>query len=135
MKNKKIILTLLTGWFIITTIAFLVPIPQSNSNVGFFNIPHFDKWVHIFIFAVFTGLIYFYYRMLNTTFIISLIFTGTYGIVIEISQRFVGRGFDMKDYAADFAGIFLCVLGILIFKYFKYGKALRQRRISYEGKN
>ena len=128
MRNKKFILTLLAIWFIITTLAFLVPIPQSNSNVGFFNIPHFDKWVHVFIFSVFTGLIYFYYRNLMTAFVVSVIFTGIYGIIIEITQRFVGRGFDMYDYAADFAGIFVCIFGVLIFKYFKYGprKVLRQ---------
>ncbi len=107
-------------------IFFIISIPESTiPPSGIFDIPYFDKIVHIIIFAIFAFLLHvgFYYKKesskhknnyYTTVFISGLLFSG----ITEILQHFLfdSRNADFYDFVANLIGVFT---GIIIFKYFE----------------
>ncbi|AHF17753.1 hypothetical protein NIASO_13715 [Niabella soli DSM 19437] len=118
--KKKFILIIALVYFIITVILLTLPgadFPQEN----FLTKIHFDKWVHIGMFAL---LVFLWdawlsggkeaapFKKFITVGIVALI----YGIVMEFVQRYwvPGRSFDVTDMIADGVG---CVIGLAASKY------------------
>lgn len=94
---------------------FMLLITPQNKLPGQYliSIPYFDKWVHIFLFGIFTALWenYLSHKYINQKLphrsLLILIIVAIYGILLEYLQIFVGRGFDLLDWLADVLGVFL----------------------------
>jgi VanZ family protein len=97
------------AWTIIIQILMCIPgsdLPKS----GFFDIPHFDKFVHTVLFGGFVGLwcYYFYLRKkpadkLKKIFFLVFLIAAANGIIMEFVQRdyIPNRSFDEGDIIAD----------------------------------
>jgi VanZ family protein len=106
-------------WFVIATVLLCLPgddLPRSH----FFDIPHFDKYVHLSIFFLLVAL--FSYPLINTAISIKVArtwFTAiaalgvVYGIGIEFIQKYLvkNRSFDAIDIVFDATGCFIALLG------------------------
>lgn len=102
-----------TGWFAIMCFLFFLPgsaLPKENWLTAI----HFDKWVHVGLFAV----LLFLFRSawncrLNYYALVLLLFALAYGFLVELIQKawVPNRDFDLWDVAADMSG---SVLGLLI---------------------
>lgn len=118
MEDKKISFKkFLPGiaWFFIVGVLTLMPgsdVPQ----VSWLNIPYFDKIVHVSLFGGLTFLFclpffkapFSLQKKINYFIRISLA-AIVWGITIEFLQKFyvAGRSFDLLDWAADSAGVFI----------------------------
>jgi VanZ family protein len=110
------------GWFILTTVLLVLPLPVVPEEKWFLNIPLFDKWVHIGLFAMLTVLLCWglYKRkksaeILRSHFITIGITCLVYGIVMEFIQKYFvpNRSFDGGDIIADGVGAALgCLFSI-----------------------
>jgi VanZ family protein len=116
MKLKPIQFIPALTWFIIANILFLIPGDDLPSS-GFLEKIHFDKWVHIGLFAGLTFLTALPFiqsqqcsKKLLTKIIIAFII---YGVFIEFLQKYIAydRSFDVTDMIADAVG---CVMGFYI---------------------
>lgn len=106
-------------FFIITVILLTLPgtsFPKSH----FFDIPYFDKWVHIGIFSILCFL--FSFPLIDFSipdlhkkywFLFILLMGIVYGILMEFVQKYwvANRSFDEMDMVADAVG---CILSWLI---------------------
>jgi VanZ family protein len=108
-------------WLILSSIAFCLPGSALPSG-GLFNIPQFDKVVHIVLFSVmiFLWCLPLSHRqsasqILTKLFIRVSIGFFCYGVLMEFIQHFFVplRSFDMGDIAADAAG---CLIGFFFTK-------------------
>ena len=103
------------AWFFI--IMVLTCLPGSDlPKIGWLNKIHFDKWVHIGMFAILVFLfsLPFFKSRLSLTkkinyFLWITITASFWGLAIEFIQKYlvVGRSFDLLDWAADSAGAFI----------------------------
>ena len=101
-------------------ILVLCGIPGNELNkVKIINIPHLDKFVHFFLYFVFTLLLISENnpQKYNSTvtvkaFLMAAAFALSYGALIEILQKvlFVGRGADIWDMVANTSGFLLASL-------------------------
>lgn len=84
-------------------------------------IPNFDKIAHIGMYfgLSYISALYFSYRNIKPTITLSFLFCASWGILMEIIQntKIVNRDFDIADIIANIIG---CILGLIIFKYFKF---------------
>jgi VanZ family protein len=94
-------------------IALLLSMPANNiPKTPFLNIPHFDKLVHVILFAVFVVLLnYGFYKQKSAGFYhchytISMLTGVLTGIGTELLQEYfaLGRSGDLIDLLADIAG-------------------------------
>lgn len=108
-------------WLIFSSVAFCLPGSALPKN-DWFQIAHFDKWVHVGLFSV---MVFFWclplfnrtvvqFKLSQLFILISLGFFS-YGILMEFIQHFFipNRSFDMGDIVADAAG---CFIGFLLVK-------------------
>ena len=85
------------------------------------EVPEFsDKILHILAYTVLTLLSYNYFKGLlkANAIIFSALFSGVYGIIIEVLQRTLNpeRSFDLLDIGANIVGVGIAVILILSFK-------------------
>jgi VanZ family protein len=105
-------------FFIITVILLTLP-GSSFPKSPLFDLPYFDKWVHIGLF----GLLCFLFSYPITFFSIShqqkkywfwtILFLGiSYGVIMEFVQKYwvSNRSFDLMDMVADAIGCFLALI-------------------------
>jgi VanZ family protein len=100
------------AWFLLSTVLLWIPgdeLPQAK----FFDIPYFDKYVHI---ALFAGVVFFFCLPFNRSsipavkvanwFISISLYALAYGIVMEFVQKYFvpNRSFDLVDIAFDAVG-------------------------------
>ena len=109
------------AWFLFTGVLVFLPgsdIPESN----WLDIIYFDKFVHAGIFGGLTLLFclpffkaHFSLQEKTNYFIKIALAAVLWGIIVEVIQRFFipGRSFDMFDWAADSAGVYI---GFLVSK-------------------
>jgi VanZ family protein len=105
-------------FFVITV--FLLTLPGSSfPKSHFFDIPYFDKWVHIGLFGTLCFLFSFpivYFTISDQQkkylFWTIVLFGISYGIIMEYVQKYwvVNRSFDEMDMIADAIGCFLALL-------------------------
>ncbi len=105
-------------WFIISII--LLTLPASDlPHRGLFDVPYFDKYVHLLMFFVLTTLFCLpfsatAYKRSDVTAVFNKIAFSiiSYGIIMEFIQKFLttGRSFDVFDILFDTLG---CLLGLL----------------------
>ncbi|MBO9618851.1 MAG: VanZ family protein [Niabella sp.] len=118
--KRKFILIIALIYFIVTVI--LLTLPGSDfPKADFLEKIHFDKWVHIGMFAL---LVFLWDAWLAggkqitpfKKFIIVGVVALAYGILMEFVQKYwiPGRSFDVTDMAADGVG---CIIGLLASKY------------------
>jgi VanZ family protein len=118
-------------FFIITVILLTLP-GSSFPTSHFFDIPYFDKWVHIGLFGILCFLFSYPITQLTISdtqkklwFWVILVLCITYGISMEFVQKFwvVNRSFDLMDMVADAIGsVFALILQYLLLNSTK-GKA------------
>lgn len=105
--------SLAIAWFVLMCVLFFLPgsdLPERN----WMAVVHFDKWVHIGLFAILIFLWRSSFNLdLNHYNWVLLLSTLLYGLSVEFIQKFwtSGRSFDLYDVLADMAG---GVLGLLI---------------------
>ena len=94
------------SWFIIMSILFFLP-GSDLPNAGWLEAIHFDKWVHIGLFAV----LIFLWRSsfdldLDHYNSILLLAALVYGLSVEVIQKYwiPNRSFDLFDLLADMTG-------------------------------
>lgn len=131
MNNKKIeFKKFLPGiaWFFIVSVLVFMPgdeVPGTN----WLDDIHFDKIVHIGIFALLTYLFSWPYLLSELSFNDKLNRFGkiawifiVWGIAVEIIQKYFAyhRSFDLADWAADCLGVLLAVI------YLKYRARMRE---------
>ena len=118
--------------FFILSIVLLTLPGNDLPATGFFSqIPYFDKWVHIGMFAILTYLfgaaLYksFHYnrRLLIWTVVAGIL----YGVAMEFVQKYwtTGRSFDFADIIADTVGCLLAYLALRI----RFRRSLEQKPI------
>jgi VanZ family protein len=110
-------------FFIITVILLTLP-GSSFPTSHFFDIPYFDKWVHIGLFGILCFLFSFPIAQLTISntkkkvwFWVILVLCITYGISLEFVQKYwvVNRSFDLLDMVADAIGsVFALILNYLL---------------------
>ena len=107
------------AYFIVTTVLLCLPgneLPKSD----LFDIPHFDKYVHTFLFLFLV--VVFYYpislveisRETKKAWLIRIaMYSLAYGIVMEFVQKYLipHRSFDEVDIVFDLLG---CLLGAIV---------------------
>ncbi len=105
-------------FFIITVILLTLP-GSSFPKSHFFDIPYFDKWVHVGIFSILCFLfsIPFVHFSINNLqkkywFVLILLMGILYGILMEFVQKYwvINRSFDEMDMVADAIGSVLAWL-------------------------
>jgi VanZ family protein len=115
------------GWLVFCTVLLTIP-GDSLPSESWFNIPHLDKYIHIFLFSVMTVLMSRWllkkgipYHRDKLYIIICGLIALAYGIGMEYVQKYWVplRSFDYTDIIADGVG---AVLGIVItvFYYLKH---------------
>jgi VanZ family protein len=121
MKYRYLLPSLV--WFL--AILWIIIIPGGSiPNSALFKIPHIDKFIHAFVFAVFTFLLSYGFYMQKMMvlgrypYTFSFLTGVIYSILTEwIQMRFVaGRSGELLDILADLAG---CFAGIVLFNYLK----------------
>lgn len=108
-------------WGAVIFIAISMP-AGSIPKTPLFKIPHFDKWVHFFLFLVFGALTaYGFYKQRMGSFmqqkhmVLTLLAGLIYGSITELLQLFffIGRNANMADVVAN---IFGTIFGVLLFR-------------------
>jgi VanZ family protein len=106
-------------WFVITTFLLVIPgsaLPKTNF---FSSIPEFDKWVHIFLFAILSALTLLALQPKTTSGLVLLVgIVIVYGAAMEYVQLYLVpyRSFDERDIMADAVG---AILGWGLYKWLK----------------
>jgi VanZ family protein len=106
---------LAVGWLVFCTVLFCMP-GNALPETRFIDVPFFDKWVHIGLFAILNFLFLKAYvpngRISLVAWLLALVI---YGTLIEFVQRYLipFRSFDLVDIVADTVG---ALLGLLLFK-------------------
>jgi VanZ family protein len=117
----------LIGWLIFCTILLTIP-GDSLPSESWLNIPHLDKYIHIFLFSVMTVLMSRWllkkgipYHRDKLYIIICGLTALAYGIGMEYVQKYWVplRSFDYTDIIADGVGAILGVV-ITVFYYLKH---------------
>lgn len=112
-------------WAVVIFIVCTMPGDELPTS-PLFNIPHFDKIVHLFLYTVLECLLmlgftkqYSYGKISKYALGMSLSINICYGGIIEILQGtiFIERTADFFDFMANTSGAFL---GLLIFKFFPF---------------
>ena len=105
-------------WSAFIFVLLLMPMNRFPEK-GWISIPHLDKIIHLFLFAVFAFLWNAYLknkkRFENKSYRVMLIILliAAYGLLLEYLQQFAGRSFDMYDLLADIGGgVLLMVMNI-----------------------
>jgi len=109
LKKNKTFAWLMLIWFLVVTILLCLPgstLPKENwlDNIWF------DKWVHIFLFAMLAWLFCSSFKNFSgkklRLFLAIVIACLFYGIVMEFVQKYFipGRSFDSGDILADGIG-------------------------------
>ena len=99
-------------WFSFITVLLVLPGPDIPTG-PLFNIPFFDKYVHIFMFALLSflsGVPFLKTQMVSIKLFFFISFGYLlYGIMMEFVQKYwvVGRNFDVMDMVADGIGSFV----------------------------
>ena len=115
-------------WFIASVI--LLTLPQNDlPHSSLFNIPNFDKLVHLIMFFLLTVLFSYPFSKLPVkTVAIASVFKVAfsvivYGIIMEFVQKYFtsSRAFDMIDILFDSLGSFLGLVAIRQYMYKKIG--------------
>ncbi len=106
------------AWFFI--IMVLTCLPGSDvPKIGWLDEIHFDKWVHIGMFALLVFLFSYPFFKLHLSmakkiryFLWITIVASLWGLAIEFIQKYfvAGRSFDLLDWAADSAGALVAFL-------------------------
>lgn len=105
--------SLAIAWLVIMCILFFLPgsdLPERN----WMAVVHFDKWVHIGLFAILIFLWRSSFNLDLNHYNWMLLFSALlYGLSVEFIQKFwtSGRSFDLYDVLADMTG---SVLGLLV---------------------
>jgi VanZ family protein len=103
------------AWFFIVAILTLMP-EKDVPDVGWLNIPNFDKFVHVVLFGGLTLLfcfpflkIRFSFNKKRIIFIRISILMILWGFIIELIQKFfvTGRSFEWLDLLADSVGVLI----------------------------
>ena len=98
------------AWTVLIQVLLCLPGSTIPSEGFFFNIPHLDKIVHVFLFGGFTGIWCYYYfikgkspAQLKTIFFLVYLLSAFNGIILEFIQRdyIPNRSFDQGDIIAD----------------------------------
>lgn len=117
----------LIGWLIFCTVLLTIP-GDSLPGDNWLNIPHLDKYIHIFLFSVMTILMSRWllkkgipYHQGKLYIIICGLLALAYGIGMEYVQKYWVplRSFDYTDIIADGVGALLGVV-ITVFYYLKF---------------
>jgi hypothetical protein len=101
------------AWFIIMCVLFFLP-GSDLPDAGWLDAIHFDKWVHIGLFAVLIFLWKSSFNLdLNHYNWVLLLSAFLYGLSVEFIQKYwvPNRSFDLFDLLADMAG---AVLGLMV---------------------
>lgn len=119
-KHRILWIAASAGWLIICTVLLCMPGSAFPESSWLDNIPLFDKWVHIGMFAIMTFLICKVSMALghttkNTLLLIALL-CFVYGVLMEFVQHYwiPYRSFDAWDMVADGAGAALGLLAMRI---------------------
>ncbi len=116
-------------WFIITIILLTLPgndLPHST----LFDLPYFDKYIHLVMFFLLTILFCYPFSMAGTkrlnitaVFVKIAFFVILYGIIMEVVQKFLisGRTFDVIDILFDALGSLSGLLAIRQYAFKKIG--------------
>jgi VanZ family protein len=105
-------------FFFITVILLTLP-GSSFPRSHFFDIPYFDKWVHIGLFGILCFLFSYPITQLTISdsqkklwFWVILVLCITYGISMEYVQKYwvVNRSFDLMDMVADAIGSVIALI-------------------------
>lgn len=111
---RSILLWPATRWILLGWVIFLLCLPGSAlPGNPFLERIHFDKWVHIFLFALlsFSWCVWVYQKFKaanRAPYIVWVLFLGTLlGVLLEFVQdRWIPlRSFDLWDIAADTVGM------------------------------
>ncbi|RXK83458.1 VanZ family protein [Filimonas effusa] len=118
-------------FFILSVVLLTLP-GNDLPATGFFNqIPYFDKWVHIGMFAILTYLfgaaLYKSFNYNRRLLLLTVAAGIIYGVAMEFVQKYwtTGRSFDITDIIADTAG---CVLAYLTLR-IRFRKSLSQNPV------
>lgn len=110
------------AWTLVITVLCLIS-SNAFSDIATFKIPHKDKYVHFFFYFVFTLLWYFFIKdrmavSRKKVRVIIFIIAFSYGIVIEILQKFIAhnRSADVMDVLANTLGSAMAVLFVWLFE-------------------
>jgi predicted Abi (CAAX) family protease len=115
------------GWVIFCTVLLTIP-GDSLPGESWLNIPHLDKYIHIFLFSVMTVLMSRWllkkgipYHRDKLYIIVCALIALAYGIAMEYVQKYwiPLRSFDYTDIIADGVGAILGVV-ITVFYYLKH---------------
>lgn len=117
---KKLLNSFWPALFWSAIVIFLLSIPGSDlpEESSFLSIPHFDKWVHLGIFALFVILWCWALslnknrRNLARSFIWITLGAIVFGYLMELVQKYLvpNRDYDLWDVVADSAG---AIIGLL----------------------
>lgn len=102
------------GWLFFCTVLFCMP-GNALPKTKLVNIPYFDKWVHLLLFALLCFLLLKAWRPMGGKAIaLWLLMIIGYGIAIEFIQLYLVpfRSFDVVDISADSAG---SIIGLLLY--------------------
>lgn len=119
MKDQYRFLLPAIVWVIVCTILLTLPASAFPSDKWYTNIPLFDKWVHIGLFAILSFLFCWAIFKNETNlfkrkkkFIQTGVICLLYGIAMELVQRYFipNRSFDTGDIIADGIGSLLAVI-------------------------
>lgn len=90
-------------WSVVISVLCLLPKSDLPSDGWFIDIPHFDKWVHVGLFAVFFATLF--YADSKRWFIHILICLALGGLVEIIQEAMqMGRSAEWLDFFADAIG-------------------------------
>jgi hypothetical protein len=92
-------------WLLFISVLFFLP-GSTLPKGGLFDIPYFDKYVHIGFFTVLLFAWRFYFDAADKYFRILLALAFCYGMGVEVVQHFfvANRSFDLTDVVADMLG-------------------------------
>lgn len=109
-------------WAVIIYILLVMPAADIPAS-PFFELVHFDKWVHASLFGTLTFLICFPFFKTTRASLSFFIWIGiaslAYGIIMEFVQKYLttDRDYDVWDMAADAAGVILgCAFTNILYK-------------------
>lgn len=117
LESKRFIPAII--WFLIVLVLLFLPGSDLPKVDDWFNMIHFDKWVHIGIFSVLAFLFMFpiIRSSLSATakwhWVIRIaLATSIWGLTSEVIQKYFipGRSFDWFDWTADSIGAILALL-------------------------
>lgn len=110
-------------WLFITTVLLCLP-GQKFPSFDFFDVIHFDKFIHLIIFFTLSTLFLLPSSNKNYKLLIITLLSCLYGILMEFVQKYYipNRSFDEWDIVADIVGSFLAL--ILVLKYIQKKKPL-----------